>query len=146
MEGVRADRLVSRFRTENGMLLKRARNDDPDTQVHEAGEISIVVVRAGSQSTVTVTGRVTVDSSPHLRSVLLELLRRPSAQVVIIDVLAVAYLDMSGLATLLEALQAAQRNSVTLRVVGMTGQGRMLAEIAELDAVFRAAGSEVEFR
>ncbi|HET8547162.1 MAG TPA: STAS domain-containing protein [Bryobacteraceae bacterium] len=128
------------------MLLKRAGNDDPDTKAHEAGEISILVVRAGSHSTVTVTGRVTVDSSPHLRSVLLELLRRPSAQVVIIDVLAVAYLDMSGLATLLEALQAAQRNSVTLRVVGMTGQGRMLAEIAELDAVFRAAGSEVEFR
>jgi anti-sigma B factor antagonist len=95
---------------------------------------------------VTVAGRVTVDSSPHLRSALLQLLRRRAEPVVVIDLSEVSYLDMSGLATLLEALKAARRHSVTLRVLGMTGQSRMLAEIAELDEVFRSAGSEVEFR
>jgi anti-sigma B factor antagonist len=111
----------------------------------EAGEIAIHVVRASSQSTVTVTGRVTVNSSPHLRSVLLELLRQGAEPVVVIDLSGVSYVDMSGLATLLEALKAARRRSATLRVVGMTGQSRMLAEIAELDKIFRSAGSEVEF-
>mgnify|MGYP003472593069 CR=1 FL=1 len=31
-------------------------------------------------------------------------------------------------------------------VLGMTGQSRMLAEIAELDRIFQTEGSEVEFR
>jgi anti-sigma B factor antagonist len=144
MEGLRRQRVVSRRVLRMGLFLTTASNGLPDTTVH--GEISIRVVRVGSHSTVTVTGRVTVDSSPHLRSVLLQLLRRGAALVVVIDLFGVTYLDMSGLATLLEALQAAHRHSVTLRVVGMTGQSRMLAEIAELDKVFGAAGSEVEFR
>jgi anti-anti-sigma regulatory factor len=55
-------------------------------------------------------------------------------------------LDTSGLATLLEALKAAHQRSVTLRVLGITGQSRTLAEVAELDKIFQAVGSEVEFR
>lgn len=121
------------------------RNVGPRNAALEAGQITIRVVRASSQYTVTVTHRVTVDSSPHLRSVLLQLLRAAAGSVVVIDFSGVSYLDMSGLATLLEALRAAQRGSVKLRVIGMTGQGRLLAEIAELDRIFQAAGSEVEF-
>ena len=125
---------------------RRTSNAGVHNTALEAGEIAIDVVRASSQSTVTVTGRVTVNSSPHLRSVLLELLRQGAEPVVVIDLSGVSYLDMSGLATLLEALKAARRRSATLRVLGMTGQSRMLAEIAELEKVFRSAGSEVEFR
>jgi anti-sigma B factor antagonist len=111
----------------------------------EAGEIAIHVVRSSPQSIITVTGRVTVNSSPYLRSVLLDLLRQGAEPLVVIDLSGVSYLDMSGLATLLEALKAARQRSATLRVLGMTGQSRMLAEIAELDKIFRSAGSEVEF-
>jgi nicotinate-nucleotide pyrophosphorylase len=53
---------------------------------------------------------------------------------------------MSGIATLLEALKAARERSVKLRLTGMSGQARTLAEIAQLDTIFRAWGSEVEFR
>ena len=74
------------------------------------------------------------------------MLRRGAEPVVVIDLSGVSYLDMSGLATLLEALKSARRHSVTLRVLGMTGQSRMLAEIAELDRIFQSEGSEVEFR
>ena len=112
----------------------------------EAGEITVHVVPASDQITVAVAGRVTVDSSPNLRSALLELLRRSAAPVIVIDLSAVSYLDMSGIATLLEALKAAHERSVKLRLTGMSGQGRTLAEIAQLDAIFRAWGSEVEFR
>jgi anti-sigma B factor antagonist len=129
------------------LLFRRGnRNAGPHNTALEAGEITIRVVRASSQSTVTVTGRVTVDSSPHLRSVLLQLLERRTGPAVVVDLSGVSYLDMSGLATLLEALKAARQRSKTLRVLGMTGQGRLLAEIAELDKIFAAAGSEVEFR
>lgn len=112
----------------------------------EAGEITMHVGSGSNQVTVAVAGRTTVDSSPHLRSVLLGLLRRSTAPVVVIDVSALSYLDMSGIATLLEALKAASERSVKLRLAGMSGQARTLAEIAQLDTIYRAWGSEVEFR
>jgi anti-sigma B factor antagonist len=64
----------------------------------------------------------------------------------VIDLSAVSYLDMSGLATLLEALKAALERSVKLRVTGISGEARTLMEIAQLDTIFRAWGSEVRFR
>jgi anti-sigma B factor antagonist len=94
---------------------------------------------------VAVAGRVTVDSSPNLRAALLDLLRRQAAPVILIDLSGVSYLDMSGLATLLETLKAAREGSVKLRLAGMSGQARALAEIAQLDTIYRNWGSEVEF-
>jgi len=64
----------------------------------------------------------------------------------VIDLSAISYMDMSGIATLLEALKAAHERSVRLSLAGMSGQVRMLAEVAQLDAIFRAWGSEVEFQ
>jgi len=112
----------------------------------EGGEITVHVVPGSNQLTVAVAGRTTVDTSPDLRSVLLELLRRVTALVVVIDASALSYLDMSGIATLLEALKAARERSVKLRLTGMSGQVRRLAEVAQLDTIYRAWGSEVEFR
>ncbi len=40
----------------------------------ETSEITVQILRSSPQSTVIVSGRVTVDSSPRVRSVLLELL------------------------------------------------------------------------
>jgi len=110
----------------------------------DAGELAVHAIPADNVLTVAVAGRTTVDSSPHLRSVLLELLRRTTAPIVAIDLSDLSYLDISGIATLLEALKAAHERSVKLRLAGMTGQVRALAEIAQLDTIFRAWGSEVE--
>jgi len=111
----------------------------------EAGEIGLHVVPASESLTVAVAGHATVDSSPHLRSMLLRLLRRAAAPVMVIDLSALSYVDISGIATLLEALKAAREQSVKLRLTGMTGQVGNLAKIAQLDTIFRAWGSEVEF-
>jgi anti-sigma B factor antagonist len=111
----------------------------------ESGEITVQSFPADDRITVTVAGRVTVDSSPSLRSALLEILRRGASPVMVIDLSAVSYLDTSGLATLLEALKAARQHSTKLRVTGIAGKARILAEIAQLDTMFGAWGSEVEF-
>ena len=103
------------------------------------------IVRTASGTTVAVSGRVTIDSSPHLRSLLLQLIRKETSQTVTIDLSKTSYLDTSGIATLLEALKAARRHPVKLRLVGVSGQVKMLAEILELAQSFRAAGSEVVF-
>jgi anti-sigma B factor antagonist len=112
----------------------------------DASEIGLHVLTAGNQVILAVAGRVTVDSSPKLRSTLLELLQRFAFPVLVIDLSTVSYLDMSGVATLLEALKSAHQRSVKLRLVGIGGQSRTLAEIGQIDAIFRAWGSEVEFR
>lgn len=117
-----------------------------DSAALDANEIAVRVVPSSSHSTVTVTGRVTVDSSPYLRSALLQMLQTGTGSDVVVDLSGVSYLDMSGVATLLEALKAALQRSKTLHVLGMTGQSRMLAEIVELDKVFLSVGSEVEYR
>ena len=110
----------------------------------EAEEANIRIDRSGSQPVVAVTGSITIDSSPRLRSVLLGLIRKSAA--LVIDMSGVLRMDTSGLATLLEALNTAHEGSVRLRVTGVGGQPRKLAELTELQQIFRASGSEVEFR
>jgi anti-sigma B factor antagonist len=111
----------------------------------EAGGITVHVVPGIDRLTVAVAGRTTVDSSPQLRSVLLGMLRRGTTPVVVIDLSALSYLDLSGIATLLEALKASRERSVKLRLAGMSGQARALAEIVQLDTIYRTWGAEVEF-
>jgi len=111
----------------------------------KVSDIDVLVTRKNSQAMVMVAGRVTIDTSPHLRSVLLRLLRRDAGDVVVIDVSKVSYLDTSGFATLVEALKAARECSVKLRLVGVNGQVRVLAEIVELTKICEFFGSEVAF-
>jgi anti-sigma B factor antagonist len=71
---------------------------------------------------------------------------KAASALVVIDLSALSYLDTSGVATLLEAARVASAQSVRLRVIGLNGEPRMLAQIAELDVIFRAYGSDLELR
>jgi anti-sigma B factor antagonist len=95
---------------------------------------------------VSVTGRVVIETSPRLRAALLEAIRSRVSPVLVIDMFGVGYLDTSGVATLLEASRLARANGVRLRVLGLTGEPEMLARVLEMDHIFSALGSEVEFR
>ena len=64
---------------------------------------------------------------------------------VVIDFTAARYLDTSAIATLLEAATLASKQSVPLRVIGLRGDARLVAEGAELDHIFLAMGHEVRF-
>ena len=109
-----------------------------------AREANIRIDRSGSQPAIDVTGRITVDSSPGIRSVVLRLIPK-SAGLLVVDFSGVTHIDMSGIATLLELLHYAHEHSVRLRLTGMSGQPKRIADIAQLDQIFRALGSEVEF-
>ena len=110
----------------------------------EAGEATIRILRTSSPPTVAVAGHVTVDSWPRLRSVLQEMIREGIGPVLVIDLSGVSYSDTSGIATLLEASKTAREHAAQLRLVGMSGRPRVLAEVIELGQIFRASGSEVE--
>jgi anti-anti-sigma factor len=111
----------------------------------EVGEATIRIDHSNSEPTIVVTGRVTVASSPRLRSALFDLIRKNAARVLVIDLSSVSHIDISGFAALLEALNCAHGESMRLRLAGINGQPRRLAEFAQLDEIFRALGSELEF-
>ena len=107
-------------------------------------EMVIETSQGPSESRISVTGGLVIESSPHLRALLMKAIRQGTSAVLVIDLSALSYLDTSGVATLLEAARIASARQVRLRVIGLTGEPRMLAQITELDVIFRAYGSEFE--
>ena len=107
-------------------------------------EMAIETSHAASESRIRMTGRLAIASSPRFRAVLLSAICKTTSAVLVVDLSAISYLDTSGVATLLEAARAAFARRVHLRVIGLAGEPRMLAEITELDVIFRAYGSDVE--
>jgi len=123
-------------------LSMRAKDEDASGRTAEG---HIRVMASGAQPLVAVIGRLTVNTCPRLRSVVFGLISK-SAGVLNLDLSGVTHIDTTGAAALLEILNYAHEHSVRLRLVGVTGQPRRLAEIAELEQIFGALGSEVEFR
>ena len=101
--------------------------------------------QAGARTIVVVTGRITVDSSPQLRLVLHDAIGAAPSAGVVIDFTGTPYLDTSAVATLLEAAMLASDRGVALRVIGLAGDARFVAETVELDRIFLAFGYEVQF-
>ena len=128
------------------------RRDDPEElsaeiptlKGHVTNEMGIATSQGPSESRISVTGRLVIESSPRFRASLMKAIRTATSAVLVIDLSALVYLDTSGVATLLEAARVASAQGVRLRVIGLVGEPRMLAQITELDVIFRACGSDLE--
>jgi anti-sigma B factor antagonist len=108
------------------------------------GALTIEALPGQHEWTVSVAGRVVIETSPALRATLLDVIRRRVSPVIVVDVSRVSYLDTSGVATLLEASNLARARAVRLRLVGLTGEPKILAQVTEMDRIFLALGSDVE--
>ncbi len=64
----------------------------------------------------------------------------------IIDLAAVPYMDSSGVATLVEAMQVARRNKSRLVLAALQDKVRSIFEIARLDMVFTIVATVEEAR
>ena len=82
-----------------------------------------------------------LSSSPQLRASILEEVSPGSASL-LLDLGGVTYMDSSGLATLVEALQLARSHGGDLVLFGLTSQVRSIFELAQLHKVFRIAEDE----
>lgn len=112
----------------------------------DPGLLAIEPTLRPAESVVTLRGRLVIDTSSRLHRVLLQLIRRRVSPMLVIDASDITYLDTSGIATLLAVSQQARAQSMRLRIVGLSGAPRMLAQMVEIDRIFAALGSEVEFR
>ncbi|MBV8450943.1 MAG: STAS domain-containing protein [Deltaproteobacteria bacterium] len=84
---------------------------------------------------VSISGRVTTDTSSQMRSRLGDMLRsKPDTMTV--DLSQVDYMDTSGLATLIEAVRIARKQHTKLVLRGVQEQPLYLFQVSELDRVF----------
>lgn len=89
----------------------------------------------GPATVLSPIGDVDLNASPVLRN---EIKKAHAArpQRLIVDLSAVPYMDSSGVATLVEAMQLSRRNNTRLVLCGMQDKVRSIFEIARLDTVF----------
>jgi anti-sigma B factor antagonist len=83
---------------------------------------------------VSFEGDVDLESSPVARKVLLEAVDRRRA--VIVDMSAVSYIDSSGIASLVEALQRARQGGSDFGLASVSDASRRVLQLARLDKVF----------
>ena len=88
----------------------------------------------GDTTIIALSGDVDLDSSPQVRSVLLESVR--TRRGVLVEMSAVSYIDSSGIASLVEAYQSARRGSTGFALVAVSDAAMRVLELARLDRVF----------
>lgn len=81
---------------------------------------------------VTLSGEVDLSNSPILRKKLLESINTN----ILVDLSDVSYMDSSGLATLIEAMQKVNKNGRTFKLTGVKGAVKNILEIARLTEIF----------
>jgi anti-sigma B factor antagonist len=88
----------------------------------------------GGQVVVALRGDVDLSSSPEARQVLLASVARGVA--VVVDLSGIHYIDSSGIASLVEALQSARRQKTGFGLAAVSDSARRVLELARLDRVF----------
>jgi len=92
------------------------------------------VIKKEGASIVVLKGDVDLESSPAAREILLKSV--DGAGRVLVDLSSVTYIDSSGVASLVEALQSAKRNGGKFALVAASDPTRRVLELARLDKVF----------
>jgi anti-sigma B factor antagonist len=92
--------------------------------------------KTGDSVVVGVTGSIDIYSSPELRGELKVALEAKAPRLVI-DLSGVAFVDSSGLATLIEALQKAQQYAGKVLLCGLTPKVLGVFQLANLDRIFQ---------
>ncbi|HAR46684.1 MAG: hypothetical protein A2X56_00515 [Nitrospirae bacterium GWC2_57_13] len=93
-----------------------------------------------------IRGDVDMSTSPDVRGKIAEAFRQIDAgsKAVLIDLSQVRYMDSSGIATLVEAMQNCMKRSLRLRLVDLSPPVRDIFELARLSSVFEIYASLAE--
>ena len=111
--------------------------------MNEAEEIQVESETVGDALVARPVGEIDLSRAPSLRLKLAELQKQRPAKL-IIDLEQVPYMDSSGVATLVEAMQTARRANTKLVLCAMQEKVRSIFEIARLDMVFTIVVSQEE--
>jgi anti-sigma B factor antagonist len=90
------------------------------------------------------TGEVDLHNSPEVREYLLDILDKDKS--VIVDFSNLKYIDSSGMATLVEALNIANKKNLSLTIAGAKGAPLQVLELTRLNQVFSMVDSVAEIK
>jgi len=113
-----------------------AAKDNPDGVVQKVRRQSGVII-------LDLAGDVDLHCATGLRSRLIEIMNE-KPPLAVINLSRVDFMDSSGLATLIEALQLSRRFGGQLRLAGIRERVRSIFEIARLDTIFQIFNTEAE--
>ncbi len=85
---------------------------------------------------IALAGEIDLHESPHVRESITPLIEKKEPKV-LIDLTQVSYIDSSGLAVLIDAMQRVQSYGGKLALYGIGKSVRTIFEIARLDQVFQ---------
>ena len=88
----------------------------------------------GGIAVVALTGDVDLESSPKVRSALLDCVG--TKRRVLVDMSEVSYIDSSGVASLVEAFQTARKGETSFALVEVSEAAMRVLQLARLDKVF----------
>ncbi|MDD3518991.1 MAG: STAS domain-containing protein [Chromatiales bacterium] len=92
------------------------------------------ITRQGDVTVIALGGDVDLETSPKARELLLAAVK--DSRRVLVDLSGVSYIDSSGVATLVEALQTARKQRGELALAAVSESARRVFELARLDKVF----------
>ena len=96
--------------------------------------MNIEIRNEAQTAIVSLEGDVDLESSPTVRTALLDCVGRKQA--VVVDMSAVSYIDSSGVASLVEAFQAARKSKSRFVLARVSDAALRVLELARLDKVF----------
>ncbi len=86
---------------------------------------------------VALEGEIDLQRSPAVRKMLMELMF--DSRDVVVDLSGVAYIDSSGVASLVEAYQMARKNGTRFVLAAISAPAMRVLQLARLDKVFAMA-------
>ncbi len=107
-----------------------------------AGDLIGSVRRAGDAVVIVVKGEVDLHNSPNLRTEILKQLADASVHRLVLNLGAVPYMDSSGIAVFVEALQKLRRAGGKVCLTDLQPRVKGLLEIARLDTIFSICPDE----
>ncbi|HUN82735.1 MAG TPA: STAS domain-containing protein [Terracidiphilus sp.] len=131
--------MILKYSDETGCIQQRG--NELTSGMVSATDLQVSMEESNERTVVRLRGRLSIDSSPAFRDQLLSVLLRASARAVLVDLTDVAYIDASGIATLVEALKIARNRRNNLCLVGLQGRVLHLFEVTGLLDLFGTNGS-----
>jgi anti-sigma B factor antagonist len=93
------------------------------------------VIKAGEWRVVKLGGDIDMHASPTARAAILQCIR--DNHPVVVDLAAVTYIDSSGIASLVEGLQAARAKRLEFGLFGAGPAAMRVLKLARLETVFK---------
>lgn len=107
-------------------------------------ELDIKTRAQGDVYILDVKGEVDLYSSTVLREYVFTIIREHHPRILIIELTEVTYIDSSGIATLVEGLQLANKTETRFKIAGLSKRVLEVFELVKLERVFDIYSSEEE--